>query len=251
MSLISEALRKARQEASERDARARGIAPPPGPAGGGPRPGLGTGIVVGAVVASIAALAGGAAVWWALGSGGSAPAPKITAAAATKVSSTQVELAPVATAPIPVAASPEPALAKDDTGPPPESAPATAIPRPPAAKPTPPPVPTPRDVLPPLIVDDTTLAVPFEPEDESPSTPSPRAAPDAAAGPREFGLIADLGYARLELGYLIYRPDDPFAEINGVEVHVGSRLEGFKVDAIGKTFVRLSDDRGDVLLRVR
>ena len=34
-----------------------------------------------------------------------------------------------------------------------------------------------------------------------------------------FLVDADLGYATLTVDYIVYRPDDPFAEINGVEVH--------------------------------
>jgi hypothetical protein len=66
-----------------------------------------------------------------------------------------------------------------------------------------------------------------------------------------FVLEADLGYARLSLGYVIDRPDDPFAEVNGREVHVGSTVDGFVVESITRLEVRLRDARGAVVLRVR
>ena len=71
MSLINDALRKARQEAAEKERRAQGldlphIAPPPA---GGAR--LGSGLLIGAVIALAAAVLGGAAavlaLAWALG----------------------------------------------------------------------------------------------------------------------------------------------------------------------------------------
>ena len=243
MSLISDALRKARREASEREARAQGVAPPPMPAGREPRAGLGTGIVVGAVVAAVAALVGGAAVWWVLGGGGSPPAAVAEAAMPTPAATSSTPPVVVETAPTAVPAPPAASLPQAEPGSASETAVATPAPRP--ATPTPPPTPTPDDILPPLIVDDEPAAT-----DEPPVQGRPTPSSEVGTS-REFGLVADLGYARLELGYLISRPDDPFAEINGVEVHVGSRIEGFRVDEIGKTFVRLSDDRGPVLLRVR
>jgi hypothetical protein len=67
MSLISDALRKARQEISGRDAEGRGLMVPPGwdrPSSGSR---LGAGLVLGAAIALAAALAGAAIVWWAVG----------------------------------------------------------------------------------------------------------------------------------------------------------------------------------------
>ena len=44
--------------------------------------------------------------------------------------------------------------------------------------------------------------------------------------------------------------DNPFAEINGVEVWVGSEIEGFVVEAIEADRVVLRDDNGPLILRV-
>ncbi|NOZ94567.1 MAG: hypothetical protein GXP47_07510 [Acidobacteria bacterium] len=56
---------------------------------------------------------------------------------------------------------------------------------------------------------------------------------------------------KLSLDYLVYRSTDPFAQINGMEVHVGSEVSGFKVLAIDENLVRLQGSGGPVILRVR
>ncbi len=43
--------------------------------------------------------------------------------------------------------------------------------------------------------------------------------------------------------YIVFRPDDPFAEINGIELHPGGVVEGFRVKAIERDRVHLSDGR--------
>ncbi len=47
---------------------------------------------------------------------------------------------------------------------------------------------------------------------------------------RVYVLDADLGNVTLSLGYIVARTTNPFAEINGVEVFVGSEIEGFVVE---------------------
>jgi hypothetical protein len=66
---------------------------------------------------------------------------------------------------------------------------------------------------------------------------------------REFVVDADLGYAKLHLDYVVYRPGSPFAGINGQQVMIGSVIEGFQVEEIGPELVRLRDRRGQVVLR--
>jgi len=66
-----------------------------------------------------------------------------------------------------------------------------------------------------------------------------------------FVVDADLGRITLSLDFIAFRPDDPFAEINGLEVHVGSRIEGLVVEEIARDHVRLSGDDGEIILRVR
>ena len=53
----------------------------------------------------------------------------------------------------------------------------------------------------------------------------------------------------LNLDFIVFRPDDPFAEINGLEVHVGSTIEGFKVEKIERNQVHLRDEKGALVLR--
>ena len=74
--------------------------------------------------------------------------------------------------------------------------------------------------------------------------------PDFTSEPREYVAEADLGYTTLSLDYIVFRPVDPFAEINGFDVRVGSTIEGFKVEEITADSVRLRDARGLLVLRV-
>jgi hypothetical protein len=66
-----------------------------------------------------------------------------------------------------------------------------------------------------------------------------------------YVLEAELGYASLSLGFVVARPDDPFAEVNGREVHVGTEVDGFVVEEITPRGVRLRDARGPLELRLR
>jgi hypothetical protein len=69
------------------------------------------------------------------------------------------------------------------------------------------------------------------------------------AGGRVFTVSADLGYAKLVLDFIAYRPHGPFAGINGNQVGVGSVVEGFTVEEIGADHVTLRDARGTLVLR--
>ena len=80
--------------------------------------------------------------------------------------------------------------------------------------------------------------------------PTPRKQIVTEGGNRIFILDADLGYATLSLGYIVARPDNPFAEINGAEVIVGSEVEGFRVEKIEADRVVLRDEKGELVLRV-
>ncbi len=66
---------------------------------------------------------------------------------------------------------------------------------------------------------------------------------------REFVAEADLGYTSLSLDYIVFRPVDPFAQINGFDVRVGSSVEGFVVEEITADSVRLRDGKGTLVLR--
>jgi len=83
--------------------------------------------------------------------------------------------------------------------------------------------------------------------------PSERATPRETRGPageRVFHVEADLGYASLAVDYIVARPNDPFARINGLDARVGDTIEGLTVDAITPTEVRLHDARGPLVLKV-
>jgi len=63
-------------------------------------------------------------------------------------------------------------------------------------------------------------------------------------------LEADLGNGvSLSLDFLIFREEDPFAEINGVELHLGGSIGGYRVKAIERDRVTLSNGRRTVVLR--
>ncbi|GEM_PF-803789 len=310
MSLISEALRKARQEAARRDARRAALALP------GERPRRrripwDSGIVLGvvfAVVVVVAAVVGG---WWALGSGGEAGGTASAAAAAAAPTATPT---PASTG-TPAAAAPEPSPAAT-AGVPPDTRSVEAVPRPKGAPPTPAPDqgarragartrPTPPPAGPggsfavkvgasepqPLL--DVPAQVSGEarpgrrgraasrhgagqrkpavrkPEPTATrrpkAAPTPRSpatrkggagsggakAPSATSRQRVFTAMARVGSVTLELDYIVYRASDPFAQINGLEVHEGNEIEGFTVVEITPSAVRLKDDRGEIVIKVR
>jgi hypothetical protein len=68
-------------------------------------------------------------------------------------------------------------------------------------------------------------------------------------GDEVYVLEADLGDVTLSLDFLVYRATDPFAEVNGVEVHLGGTVAGFRVKDIEKDRVRLSDGHRTIVLR--
>lgn len=238
MSLVSEALRKARREAAQRKRPSRLPAALPAPPGGGRGTRFGAGLLLGALIAIAAALLGAAATWWLVTTLGGEPAVN-------------------ASVPTPVVAEDEPTGAPASS---PAAAPAAqAVPLP--LRPAPTPAHEPPAADPEVAVEPATPAA-----GDAPPTPrpSPRAAsprveggegpPPGAAdggGERVYVLEADLGYASLSLGFVVARPDDPFAEVNGREVHVGTEVDGFVVEEITPRGVRLRDARGPLELRLR
>ena len=215
MSLVSEALRKARSRADG----GPGAVVPPSLVLPPRRYRSGIGIVSLVLVAVAAGLGGAAGVWWAVG--GRRPA-----------------VAPPTPASIPAAggltATPAPAVTPSGAAP----SPGADVPRPlAAAAPT---VPAPEG------------GTAMEP---APDPAPPRATPEPAVPgerrTRDVLIDADLGYAKLHLDYLIYRPGSPFGRVNGSDVIVGSIVDGFTVEEITADYIRLSDRRNVVILRVR
>jgi hypothetical protein len=233
MSLIHEALRKARREQEEQDAR--GVAYARGLTGQRRRHGLGTGILLGALLAVLVGGAVGLGLWLGRGDhGGALPPAPGSAAAATQAAGassigptgSQPEATPVGTAAAeaPTASVPATTAPSGDPGQPPldQRTPGADQPGPPAAE-------------------------------HRPSPPAERATPRETRGPggeRVFHTEADLGYASLSVDYIVARPHDPFVRINGMDLRVGNTVEGFTVEAITPTEVRLRDERGPLILKV-
>lgn len=227
MSLISEALRKARQEATARDRG--GVIGPGFPPRDGSR--LGTGLVLGALIALAAVLGGGGVAWWLLGSRPAEPEAVRVEPTSTVEGLGDAGAANVARAPASDGDAPDRSAAVDDApglkpavepgggaGPDPE-APTDD----PQARPA--------------------RLVPEEAEERSP--------PPSPTGERVFFVVAELGDRTLTLDYLVHRATDPFAQVNGVEVHVGSTVAGCTVEAISEDAVHLRDAHGEIVLRAR
>jgi hypothetical protein len=248
VSLINDALRKARQAASERDATQADL-PFRGERIHSSRRGRqSTGAVVVVLVAVAAGLLGAAIAWWGFGR---QPSPLEAAQA-----NPPADAKPVGTekpfSPPPIQ---PPADGLQETAIPLQPSPAaTAEHSQPSGNPPPPPSPE----IGTDVESDHATATLSPPEAEPvdagggarPETNGAAEGPVVASGDREFILDADLGYASLSLGYIVFRPADPFAEINGTEVHQGSEIEGFTVETIERDLVRLRDSRGPLVLRV-
>ena len=69
-------------------------------------------------------------------------------------------------------------------------------------------------------------------------------------GNRVFVMEATIGGVSLTLGYIVARANNPFAEINGTDVGIGSEVEGFVVEVIEADRVVLRDAKGLLVLRV-
>ena len=238
MSLINDALRKARQAASERDAPPADL-PFRGERIHSSRRGhQSNGPVFVVLIAVAAGLFGAAIAWWGFGR---QQAPVATAQTDPLGASTSVGAEGPLSPSHALAAPGEPNLE------------ATAEHR--AASETPPPPPS--SGIGTESESETAARTLSRPDAEpvgidgtQPQTIASAEEPNVASGEREFVLDADLGYASLSLGYIVFRPTDPFAEINGIEVHHGSEIEGFTVEKIERDHVQLRDSRGPLVLRV-
>jgi len=221
VSLINDALRKARQAASEHEAKQAEEVFRPRKAYPSRRTG-GGGWLVTAMIAVAAAVVGASAAWLLFGARQSVP-----------VESTIAEARPPELAgPVMVPESSPVALdhaSSDET-------PAVGAPTPRPSEPSDP-SPEPQAEVEP------TAAEPL---------PTVAAASPArsASGEREFVMEAEIGGVVLSLGFIVARANNPFAEINGIEVYLGSEIEGFVVESIEADRVVLRDDDGQLVLRV-
>ena len=256
MSLITEALRKARREAAETGARQPGpaLSSTLPPASGGSRMGLG--FVLGGLITMGAAIAGGGLVWWALdhrappepdaalGQGSTRSAAAVVTHPSTpEPSSPPAPAMPSATGTVTVGTATDAAL---------EPTPATLDePAVPAAS-TPGAETRRQDGSPPPPADDSPAQRPVTHPPATPAAPrQPDPEPPTAPAARSFVLDAELGYASLHLDYIVFRPGASFAGINDHEVVEGSIIDGFLVETIERDRVTLSDAAGHVILRVR
>ena len=235
MSLVSEALRKARREAEEQGRpgvpRQRFLF-----SGSGRRDSrLGTGLVLGAIIAFAAAIAGGLVAWWLFGARQNA-VPVQSAVAVEAILDADPVVDPEAVG----------AAAAVPAG---QSGPSDDIQLSPADE---------NDAaaarLPDLVGTDPIASQRRGLDGGTDVVESPPGSTVSAAkpgDPREFVGVATIGDVTLTLGYLVYRPTNPFVQINGIDVRVGSIIEGFVVDEITRDQVILHNDEGPVVIRVR
>ncbi|MGC8916747.1 MAG: hypothetical protein ACP5NF_07200 [Thermoanaerobaculum sp.] len=212
MSLVSEALRKARAQQHRRELEAGqlppAVAPPPAP-----RRGLPAGVLLVASLLSGAAGAGVVALLF-LRPHGEPTAPRI---------------GPQERPPAPEAFAEPPGTSGTLGlgGPPPKPEASRLASGPPVSNPGPTVTPTPTPVL------------------EEPPHPA------VPASAREFVVEANVGGTTLHLDFLVYGAGKSFARINGQDVAVGSVVAGHTVEAIGEDRVILRGPTGTVTLKVR
>jgi hypothetical protein len=236
VSLINDALRKARQAAAEHEARqpeAAFRAPKAYPSRG---PGRRSGVVLLVLVAATAGVTGAVLVWWILDKGGTAVA-EVDQPAANAVIETIGGSQPVSAEIIEKAlANPGDAVDSPDS----RAGGTEILDEGPARGQSAGEAPIP---------DEQSAAAPHTATPQAPEEPDAQEKP--AVGKRIFVLDANLGYASLSLGFIVARSVRPFAEINDIEVYEGSEVAGFVVEKIEPDQVILRDARGELVLKVR
>lgn len=233
MSLIGDALRKTRLEAAERESERKGvlfsakIANPP------TNSNLGLGLALGAAIAIAATVTGGSAVWWLL-IRGEASQPEATGSAPT-VAGTVIDSDETASESL--LPSPTGSDSQTQALPTAELSPASTTKAGPTSLGSEQPAARPRVTV------ETTAT----------TTSEERGFEGGFIGVEDgadvYILDANLGRVQLSLDFIIFRADDPFAEINGIELHLGGVVEGYRVKAIERDRVHLSNGRKDIVLR--
>jgi len=228
MSLIGDALRKTRQEAAERESERKGVLFSAKIANPHTSSNLGLGLALGAVIAIAATVAGGSAAWWLL-SRGEATQPEATDNPPTAVAMVNGTDRPALGSPLPSSSGSDlPNNASPYVAPDPESITELGSEEP-AAQPT-------------VAVQTATRAT-------SETTEFDGGFIGVEDGADVYVLEANLGRVQLSLDYIIFRTDDPFAEINGIELHLGGVIEGYRVKAIERDRVHLSNGQNEIVLR--
>jgi hypothetical protein len=226
VSLINEALRKARQAASEHDSKQPEGPFRPAKAYPSRRSGRGNGLSAIALIAVAAGVIGASAAWWFLGDRPIYPTEPIVSGGPSFDAAT-----PMASAePSPVPADVR--LESDSS-----RAPAQQMSEPTSIR--------------------SEDSVATNQNDAEPvqikSSPANAASQKPVVGPdgeRVYVMEAEIGGVSLSLGYIVARSTNPFAEINGNDVYVGSEIDGFVVEAIEADRVILRDEKGPLVLRV-
>lgn len=204
MSLINEALRKARKEAAgARSSQARQQAPMRRNERHTPWAAI-------LVIALLAALFGGSISWWFFRGKSEPSAP----GSGAKIETATIQATPPAEAP-PSSDEPLPVENTKPATPPAQGTSPGKTQSRPIVSPTPSPSPTP--------------------------TP-PQSKPTPIPEKTVFTATARIDGAVLNLDYLVFRKDQPFAEINGVTVGEGGMIEGFKVEKISEDRIILQHD---------
>jgi hypothetical protein len=245
VSLVSEALRKARQEAADRGTPAKGVVYRTTVMVGPRRSRSGAiALRAGATVLLVAAAALG---WWAWQRHRTEPPPHRRTVAATA--------APHTGAP---AMLPRTGAERGTAG----AASSTRA----ASAPTPAAAPPP-SAAPGALWSATSTGSATRPADEI--APTPAAVPQRAAASvadrsteasreqedetggheRSYLLTAERDGVKLTLDYIAYQKTKAFAGINGNEAVVGTIISGIRVDEIGPDYVRLHDRHGTFFLR--
>ena len=228
MSLIGDALRKTRQEAAERESERKGVLFSAKIANPHTSSNLGLGLALGAVIAIAATVTGGSAAWGLL-SRGEAPQPEATGSAPTAAAQVNGTDRPVLGSPLSSSTGSDlPNNAPPYVAPDPESTTELGSEEPAAQ---------------------TTVAVQTATRATSETTEFDGGFIGVEDGADVYVLEANLGRVQLSLDYIIFRTDDPFAEINGIELHLGGVIEGYRVKAIERDRVHLSNGRNDIVLR--
>jgi len=229
VSLIGDALRKTRQEAAERESDRKGVLFSAKISDSPTHSHLGLGLALGALIAVAATVAGGGAVWWLLGRGEEPPgtaAPAATVIVETTEAPIQTSSSPPTETRVEAQALPS---VENTSATPIRSDPVIPATIQAAAEPT--------------VIFDTAES--RKPQDKNLS----EGFAGIEDGDEVYILEADLGSVRLSLDFIVFRANDPFAEINNVELHLGGVIDGYRVKAIERDRVRLSNGRRTIVLR--
>ena len=228
MSLINEALKRARVEAARRDAAAKGVPPEALPVYVPPRRRSWRAPVAG-FAAGLAVVAAALGVFWMV----RRPVP---AEAAPATQANVAPSAPAATASaVPLSAAPASAAPPAAASPPPPPPPPAAVP--PPAAPSPEPVAEPPPAPPP------------------PALPPPPAPPSPAVGAADGVPIymreASLAGTAVKVDFIVWSESRPFAQINGQLLSAGQSVDGYMLLRVERERVELEGGGQRFWLRVK